>query len=63
MNGVGSGIFFRTSLAPFIAYILVIKIGLAVFEKTTIEEKFPERKCVSEIRRHLFYTKGQSYGN
>ena len=33
INGMGSWIFFRTSLVLSITYILVIKIGWAVFEK------------------------------
>ena len=33
MSGMGSRIFFRTSLVPSITYILPIKIGWVVFEK------------------------------
>ena len=33
MSGMGSRIFFRTSLVPSITYILAIKIAWAVFEK------------------------------
>ena len=33
INGMGSWIFFRPFLVPFITYIWVIKIGWAVFEK------------------------------
>ena len=33
MSGMGSRIFFRTSLVPSITYILAIKIGSAVFKK------------------------------
>ena len=52
MNGMDSWIFFRTSLAPSITYILVIKIGWTVFEKIRFFHFF---KFVHNFCKKIFF--------
>ena len=52
MSGMGSRIFFRTSLVPSITYILAIKICLAVFERMWF---FDFSKFVYNFCKNFFF--------